>query len=160
MSVLIKNGQAVENRWSILPEEEGIRLPEDGGISLPAGGGLLLPLPRWLDEGGNPRRVACGVWLKPQDDPAVLLPDLATLPVIALSFPVFTDGRAYSQARLLRQRHGFQGELRAIGDVLTDQLAAMARCGFDAFLLRADQAAGAALAALVAGPRPPWRHGA
>lgn len=150
MSVLIRNGQAVEDRWLILPEEEGTRLPEDGGV--------LLPLQRWLEEGGNPRRVACGVWLKPQDDPAQLLPDLPTLPVIALGFPVFTDGRAYSQARLLRQRYGFQGELRAIGDVLTDQLAAMARCGFDAFLLRADQAPGAALAALAAGPHPPWPH--
>lgn len=150
MSVLIRNGEVVENRWSILPEEEG--------ISLPAEGGLLLPLPRWLEEGGNPRRAACGVWLKPQDDPAQLLPDLETLPVIALSFPVFTDGRAYSQARLLRQRHGFQGELRAIGDVLPDQLAAMARCGFNAFLLRADQSPAAALAALAAGPHPPWPH--
>ena len=111
MSVLIRKGAAVEDRWLILPEEEGTRLPEDGGV--------LLPLQRWLDEGGNPRRVACGVWLKPQDDPAQLLPDLPTLPVIALGFPVFTDGRAYSQARLLRQRYGFQGELRAIGDVLT-----------------------------------------
>ncbi len=158
MSTLIRNGQVVENRWSILPEEEGIRLPEEGGISLPAEGGLLLPLARWLEEGGNPRRAACGVWLKPQDDPAQLLPDLETLPVIALSFPVFTDGRAYSQARLLRQRHGFQGELRAIGDVLPDQLAAMARCGFNAFLLRADQSPAAALAALAAGPHPPWPH--
>jgi len=150
MSALIRNGQVVENRWSILPE--------DGGISLPEEGGLLLPLARWLEEGGNPRRAACGVWLKPQDDPAQLLPDLATLPVIALSFPVFTDGRAYSQARLLRQRHGFQGELRAIGDVLPDQLAAMARCGFNAFLLRADQSPAAAFAALAAGPHPPWPH--
>lgn len=158
MSTLIRNGQVVENRWSILPEEEGIRLPEEGGISLPAEGGLLLPLARWLEEGGNPRRAACGVWLKPQDDPAQLLPDLETLPVIALSFPVFTDGRAYSQARLLRQRHGFQGELRAIGDVLPDQLAVMARCGFNAFLLRADQSPAAALAALAAGPHPPWPH--
>lgn len=152
MSALIRNGEAVENRWSILPEEG------EEGISLPAEGGLLLPLARWLEEGGNPRRGACGVWLKPQDDPAQLLPDLPTLPVIALSFPVFTDGRAYSQARLLRQRHGFQGELRAIGDVLPDQLAAMARCGFNAFLLRADQSPAAALAALAAGPRPPWPH--
>lgn len=150
MSVLIRKGAAVEDRWLILPEEEGTRLSEDGGV--------LLPLQRWFEEGGNPRRVACGVWLKPQDDPAQLLPDLPTLPVIALGFPVFTDGRAYSQARLLRQRYGFQGELRAIGDVLTDQLAAMARCGFDAFLLRADQSPAAALAALAAGPHPPWPH--
>lgn len=150
MSVLIRKGAAVEDRWLILPEEEGTRLPEDGGV--------LLPLQRWFEEGGNPRRVACGVWLKPQDDPAQLLPDLPTVPVIALGFPVFTDGRAYSQARLLRQRYGFRGELRAIGDVLTDQLAAMARCGFDAFLLRADQSPAAALAALAAGPHPPWPH--
>lgn len=151
MSVLIRDGRVVDNLWQQLPEGgEGDAAP------LPAEGRILLPLPRWLEEGRNPRRATCGVWLQPHEDPELLVPDLPTLPVIALRFPVFTDGRAYSQARLLRQRHGFQGELRAVGDVLRDQLAAMARCGFDAFLLRADQSPEAALAALGGGPRPPW----
>ena len=55
---------------------------------------------------------------------------------IDLHFPKFTDGRAYSQARLLRQRRGFTGELRATGDVLMDQLVHMARCGFDVAVLK------------------------
>jgi uncharacterized protein (DUF934 family) len=59
--------------------------------------------------------------------------------VIAVNFPKFTDGRGFSAARLLRERYGYQGELRAIGDVLRDQLQELERCGFDAFLLRADQ---------------------
>ena len=56
--------------------------------------------------------------------------------LVALEFPKFTDGRAYSQARLLRERYGYRGEIRAVGDVLRDQLRFMARSGFDAFELR------------------------
>ena len=65
--------------------------------------------------------------------------------LIALEFPKFRDGRAYSYARLLRERYGFKGELRAIGDVLHDHLFFMAQCGFDAFALREDQDAQEAL---------------
>ena len=91
---------------------------------------------------------ACtGVWLGPDDDVAPLLPWLATLPLIAIRFPVFTDGRGYSLARLLRGRHGYAGELRAVGDVLRDQLYFLQRCGFDSFALRADQPPEEALAA-------------
>ena len=70
-------------------------------------------------------------------DPRVLV--LQGVTRIDLSFPKFTDGRAYSQAFLLRQRLGFKGELRATGDVLVDQLPQMQRCGFDSAVLRADQ---------------------
>jgi uncharacterized protein (DUF934 family) len=64
-----------------------------------------------------------------------------------VSFPKFTDGRGFSTARLLRERYRYRGELRAVGDVLRDQLLFLARCGFDAFALRADQDPDAALAA-------------
>jgi len=64
---------------------------------------------------------------------------LAHFQVIALNFPSFTDGRHYSSARLLRERYGYKGEIRAIGDVLRDQLFYMRRCGFDAFAIRADR---------------------
>ena len=60
------------------------------------------------------------------------------MPLIALDFPVFTDGRHFSSARLLRERFGYKGEVRAIGDVLRDQLFFMQRCGFDAMAVRAD----------------------
>ena len=72
--------------------------------------------------------------------------DFDKLALIAVRFPKFTDGRGYSIARVLR-RLGWQGELRAVGDVLRDQLFYMTRCGFDAFALRADQDAQAALTA-------------
>ena len=65
--------------------------------------------------------------------------DLQHFQVVALNFPVFSDGRHYSSARLLRERYKYQGEVRAIGDVLRDQLFYMKRCGFDAFALRADR---------------------
>ena len=64
-----------------------------------------------------------------------------------MHFPAFTDGRGYSTARLLRQRYGFAGELRAFGDILRDQLFELARCGFDSFVLRDDQDADDALRA-------------
>ena len=76
-----------------------------------------------------------------------MLPWLADIPLIAIRFPVFTDGRGYSLARLLRTRHGYTGELRAVGDVLRDQLYFLQGCGFDAFQLRADQCPEEALAA-------------
>jgi uncharacterized protein (DUF934 family) len=87
-----------------------------------------------------------GVWLAPADDPAPLAADLAHLPVIAIDFPQFTDGRGYSQARLLRERYRYAGELRAIGDVGRDQLYYLAQCGFDGFLLPDGRDAEAALA--------------
>jgi uncharacterized protein (DUF934 family) len=67
--------------------------------------------------------------------------------LVALNFPEFKDGRPYSSARELRQRWRYQGEIRAVGDVLRDQLFFMKRCGFDAFLLREDQNLDAALSA-------------
>ncbi len=76
-----------------------------------------------------------GVALANTDDVSVLAPYLARLDVVVLHFPKFTDGRAYSQARILRQQFGYRGEIRATGQVLPDQLAFMHRCGFDAFVL-------------------------
>jgi uncharacterized protein (DUF934 family) len=73
-----------------------------------------------------------GVWLDSHDNVEDLAPDLEDLSAVALNFPKFTDGRAYSAAALLRSRYGFKGEIRAIGDVLRDQFFFMQRCGFDA----------------------------
>ena len=83
--------------------------------------------------------------LEPTDDPALLAGALAAVRVIAVNFPKFGDGRGYSIARLLRERYGYQGELRAVGEVARDHLHAMAQCGFDAFELReGEDAAGGA----------------
>jgi len=75
---------------------------------------------------------AAAVRLEPGDDARDLLPHLERLHLIEVNFPVFGDGRGYSAARILREA-GYQGELRAVGDVLVDQLAFLRRCGFDAF---------------------------
>ncbi|WP_230970844.1 DUF934 domain-containing protein [Nitrogeniibacter aestuarii] len=80
-----------------------------------------------------------GVWLEPEDDIGALAARIEGLGLIAIEFPVFTDGRGYSMARLLRERIGYRGELRATGDILRDQLWFLHQVGFDAFQLRADQ---------------------
>jgi uncharacterized protein (DUF934 family) len=74
--------------------------------------------------------------LEPADDPAAFAGAIGAAKVIAVHFPKFGDGRGYSIGRLLRERHGYKGELRAVGDVARDHLQAMAHCGFDAFQLR------------------------
>nr|WP_252971485.1 DUF934 domain-containing protein [Marinobacter sp. DS40M8] len=73
------------------------------------------------------------------DEPEILAGVVNELPVIAVNFPKFSDGRGYSIARLLRERLSYRNELRAVGDVLLDQLQFMKRCGFDTYVLRADK---------------------
>ncbi len=98
---------------------------------------VVVPLAYWNEHRLRLRgRIApAGVWLKPDDDPAALVPDLEALPLIAVHFPKFTDGRGFSTASLLRKRYGYRGELRAFGDVGRDQLFYLARVGFDSFRL-------------------------
>ena len=74
--------------------------------------------------------------LEPTDDPAIVAGAVGQAAVIAIHFPKFSDGRGSSIARLLRERQGYTGELRAVGEVARDHLHAMAQCGFDAFQLR------------------------
>jgi uncharacterized protein (DUF934 family) len=142
MPRLIKNGAIAEDRWTLL--REGASFAE-----LPAGVPVIVPLAQWkADRATLSGRSEVGVWLKPDDDPEALADDVAILPLIAIDFPKFTDGRGYSIAQLLRTRHRFTGELRAIGDVLRDQLYYMHQCGFDAFAVRADESIEDALKAL------------
>ena len=75
---------------------------------------------------------ASAVRIEPGDDARDLLPHLERVALVEVNFPAFGDGRGYSSARILREA-GYDGELRAVGDVLVDQLAYMRRCGFDAF---------------------------
>jgi uncharacterized protein (DUF934 family) len=76
-----------------------------------------------------------GVWLEADEEADAILSDLSGISVIALNFPAFSDGRAYSTANILRRQLHYKGEIRAIGDVRIDQLEQMLRCGFDAFQL-------------------------
>jgi uncharacterized protein (DUF934 family) len=103
--------------------------------AVPATGPVIVSLAQWQAgrEALLARATPVGVRLKSDQHPEVLAADLARLAVIALEFPKFRDGRAYTYARLLRERYGYAGELRAVGDVLQEQLNYMRRCGFDSF---------------------------
>ncbi|KAF1053223.1 MAG: hypothetical protein GAK43_01510 [Stenotrophomonas maltophilia] len=142
-----------DDPWTLLRE-----VPE----VLPAGP-LILPVAEWLrDVGARDATTAPalerspassllppeGVWLAPEDDPEVLAGCLDGLALIAIDFPSFRDGRGYSLAYLLRRRLGWHGELRAVGDVLRDQLSHMRQCGFDAFAVREDKSVEDALKGL------------
>lgn len=142
MNTLIRNAQIVDDGWQWIDENEALL-----AARLEAGGRFVLPLALWLAHRASLDPARAGVWLGPDDAPDAVLPWLADIPLIAIRFPVFTDGRGYSLARLLRTRFGYTGELRAVGDVLRDQLYFLQRCGFDAFQLRADQSPEEALAA-------------
>jgi uncharacterized protein (DUF934 family) len=142
MARIIKDGRIIEDPWQWIAADAAFT-PE----RLAGGECLLLPLAQWLAHREVCDRTHTGVWLAPDDPIDALLPWLAELPVIAIHFPVFTDGRGYSLARLLRARHGYTGELRAVGDVLRDQVYFLHRCGFNALHLRDDQSVEEALAA-------------
>jgi len=106
----------------------------DEGEAIPADGKVILPLAAYLALGEKERQAAAGrtgVLVAPSDDLEALVQYLASIPLIALSFPAFSDGRAYSKAALLKSRHGYAGTLRATGDVLIDQVELMIRVGFD-----------------------------
>jgi len=133
MAQIIKHRAVIEDSW---------RLLEQGPTgALPFSGDVIVPLDLWTSERDalSFRLGRVGVWLETDADPAAIAPDLARFDVIAVRFASFSDGRGYSLARLLRERYSYRGELRAIGDVLRDQLFYLSRCGFDAFALRADQ---------------------
>lgn len=131
---LIKQGQVIADTWL------AVGVPADGETAQIPDGPVLLPVVVWQTVRGQlAGRTQLGLWLEPTDDLANLEADFSQFEVIAIHFPKFADGRGYSLARLLRERYGFKGEIRAVGDVLHDQLYFMARVGFDAFALRGEK---------------------
>jgi uncharacterized protein (DUF934 family) len=118
--------------------------------ALPATGDIVVGLARFTHEADalKAHQGKVGLRLDPEDDLNAAVPFLSQVSVVAINFPKFGDGRGYSKARLLRERHGYKGELRAIGEVLGDQLFYMTRCGFDAFELAEGKSVEAALACL------------
>jgi len=122
---LIKAGELRDDPWRFLADDE----------ALPADGPVAVSLARWRREENAlvARGLPLGIRLKAGEHPLSIAEALGHFALIALEFPKFTDGRAYSYARLLRERFGYKGELRAVGQVLRDQLLFMQRCGFDAF---------------------------
>ena len=122
---LVKNGELVES-WFV---------DASAADAIPATGSVIVSLDQWkthrdaLLKRGTP----LGIRLHSDQPPELIAADLQHFAVVALEFPKFRDGRAYSYARLLRERYGFKGELRAVGEVLLEQLFFMLRTGFDAF---------------------------
>jgi len=122
---LVKNAKITNDLFVHVPD----------GAELPGNGAILVSAARFLEdpEAILRRAAKVGVIWPNNRDLDDLVPYLERLAAVALVFPSFRDGRAYSQARLLRERHGFDGELRATGQVLRDQFVFMLRAGFDAF---------------------------
>lgn len=135
MAKIIKDRQIVDNNDILL------RLNEDGGFAnVPAQGFVLVPLKQYLAEREPLRaRGGFGVWFAADDEVESLGEDANTLAVIAVEFPAFTDGRGFTTGRLLRERYGYTGELRALGDVFKDTLNYLLRCGFNSFAVREDK---------------------
>ena len=140
MALIIKNREIVEDSWQVVRAAEDGVLPDVA--ALPAGK-VLVPLAYWQAQRdalvASRSKDELGVWLAPDSEPADIAGDFDKLALIGVDFPVFRDGRGFSLGRLLRERYGYKGELRAIGDVLRDQLRFHERCGFDAFAVRADK---------------------
>lgn len=134
MAEVIVDGVIVNNDWQRYDNEQLEATP------LPVDGKVIVPLSYWQEnrtallERGN-----VAVCLEPNEETAELAEDLDVLPMVAVHFPAFKDGRGYSSARELRCRYGFEGQIRAVGDVLQDQLFYMHRVGFNAFEVRADR---------------------
>ncbi len=142
---IIKHGRIVDDSWQVIRLTEG-DTPET--VALPDGD-LIVPLKVWKAQ--RQALLACpqrGVWLSPDELAEDVAIDLTYFSVVAIDFPQFADGRGYSTAALLRSRYGWHGELRAIGDVLRDQLFYMNRVGFDAYAIREDKDINNALEAL------------
>lgn len=127
---LIKNGQFVEDPFFFVPD--GKAFPEEKGV--------IVTLARFQGEKETlfAHHGLVGVKLASNEHPQVLKADLSRLATVVLEFPKFRDGRPFSWARMLRTRYDYKGEIRAAGDFLLDQLAFMARTGFDAWEVRQD----------------------
>ncbi len=132
---LVKDGKIASDTF--------VRVADDAAI--PAEGAVLVSAERFLEhaEALSQRNSPTGVIWPNNRDVDDLVPYLDRLAAIALVFPNFRDGRAYSQARLLRERHSYRGELRATGQVLRDQFVFMLRAGFNAFEVKKDNDAAA-----------------
>jgi len=123
MHILIRDRTIASDDWRHVAEAG----------PLPAGK-VIVPVKRWQDERTRllGRSAPVGVRLDSDDDLQGLASDLEHFDVVALEFAGFTDGRGYSRARLLRDRYGYRGELRAVGHIIQDQFLFLERSGFDA----------------------------
>lgn len=132
---LIKDGKLVSDTF----------VDVSGAEAIPAAGPVLVNYEQWQAQRDQllSRGTPLGIRLRSDQAPDLIAADLQHLALVALEFPKFRDGRAYSYARILRERYGFAGELRAVGDVLLEQLFFMLRTGFNAFDVQSDDPLGA-----------------
>jgi len=129
MPKLIKDGDITENTWTLLAKPEGDAVE----ANVPQGQ-VIVPLSVWLAQKDKLQsRTDVGVWLDSDEVAESICDEANRFPVIAVNFPGFMDGRSFSTARILRERYGFKGELRAIGNFIRDQLCYLRRCGVNAF---------------------------
>lgn len=149
---VIRNGRLEADIWRAFVADESVA----GSTMPPDEDGWLVTLDTWRATrvALRARRHPVAVYLAPDAEPEDLLDAGATvidatgIAHLAIDFPVYTDGRGYSLAQLLRTQYGWRGELRAVGDVMIDTVHYMARCGFDAFAVKPSHDPQAALAAL------------
>lgn len=136
MPKLIRNGEVQEDNWTLLKEAT-----DPGVLQAVPGRRFIAPLKFWKLHRDEllEYQDEVALWLDSDEVVADIAGDLDRISVIGLNFPVFSDGRNYTNARELREQHDFKGEIRAIGDVLRDQIYYMSQCGFNAFALRHDQ---------------------
>ncbi len=136
MSKVIIDNAIADDVWTLVATADA---------EIPNAQKIIVPLKIWASKPVALNGKTIGVWLDSADDPGALADDIESLPIIAVNFPTFKDGRGYSTAYLLRSRYGYTGELRAIGDIQCDQLFYLKRVGFNAFAIRADKDIEAAL---------------
>ncbi|MFI2809807.1 MULTISPECIES: DUF934 domain-containing protein [Microbulbifer] len=135
---LIRGGAVASNEWRLLPASD--EAPEITADTL-APGKVILPFPVWqrLREDLSDRSGEIGVWLDSNETADLLGEAARELPLVAVHFPAFADGRGFTTGRLLRERFGFTGELRAVGAFIRDQLTYLRRCGFDAYAYEGEE---------------------
>ncbi|EGG98990.1 Oxidoreductase probably involved in sulfite reduction [gamma proteobacterium IMCC2047] len=140
MPKIIKDQQIQDDSWQLVAK--------DATDNLPAGD-IIVPVEFWKENSEDlSQRGNVAVWIDAGEEAESIAEDLDKVAFVAINFPAFTDGRGYSYARLLRERYSYQGEIRAIGDVLQDQLQHMTRCGFNSFSLKEGKDIETALAGL------------
>ena len=145
MGRLIKDGEIVKDYWTVLYDINDVETQNTKDKK-----NIIVPLQSW-NRFHNELKTSTNqvaVWLNSNEFTNQIIGDVNEIPLIALNFPVFTDGRSYSNARELRLELHYSGEIRAIGDVLRDQIFYMSRCGFNSFLIREDQDSASCLKAL------------
>ena len=125
MAQLLKDAQIIDNHWTRL---------DHNTHALPAGD-IVVHYATWQQRHAelNDHQGAVGVWFDGNEEIESFVDTIINVPLIAINFPKFVDGRGFSVARLLRERYGYTGELRAIGHFIRDQLFLLQRCGFNAF---------------------------